>query len=354
MTGLLTFVFVIIIIVGFHESAHFLFMKMWGVKVIRFSIGFGPILVTKKIGETDYQIAAIPLGGYVLPLSRRMEESSDYKMYLEPDHPEKYFESKPAWQRVVIYLAGPLSNLFFAFILYFFLFVAIGIPSPTTVIEGVAEKSPAESVGIRAGDKLEYVDDFKVIVWDDFVKLLKESDGRELKLGFLRGGEMLEFKVSPRKDISNGVTTYRIGVSCAMVYAKMGFSHALIEAYADTKGATLAYAGFFKELFTGKSNKESFGGPIMIYQITAESVKHGVAAVIGLMIMLNMSLFAFNLLPIPGLDGGQIYPILFEMFTGIKMSKTVEKYWQISGIFLLLLLFVFATWNDLSRLFSRK
>lgn len=353
MNGLLTFVFIIVVIVGFHESAHFLFMKLWGVKVIRFSIGFGPVLLSKKIGETEYQIAAIPLGGYVLPLSRKMDDAEDYKVHAEPNNPEKYFESKPPWQRVIIYLVGPLSNLLFAFILYFFLFTCIGLPNATTTLGGVALNYPAAQSGLKAGDKIQIVNGTEVKTWKDIVDSIDKSAGQPLKMSVLRDNKQKEFVVTPKGEMDGDKKVYRIGVQPALEYVKMDSGMALKEAVTDTAGATMAYAAFFKKLFTGQAEKGSFGGPIMIYQMAEQSAKQGWIAVVGLMIMINMSLFAFNLLPIPGLDGGQIYPNLFEMVTGIKMSPRVEQYWQTLGVMILLSIFVLAMWNDIVRLLTK-
>ncbi len=353
MSGLLAFVAVIIVIVGFHESAHFLFMKLWGVKVIRFSIGFGPVLFSRKIGETEYQIAGIPLGGYVLPLSRKMDNMDGYEEHAEPNAPEKYFEFKPAWQRMVIYLVGPLSNLLFAFVLYFLLFTCVGLPNETTALAGVAENSPAAQAGLKAGDRIEFIDGKKTENWSDIVSGIRKSAGKPMKIGVLRDKERKEFTAIPKEEKTKDGKIYRIGIAPVFEYLKMPPGKALKESAVDTYGATMAYANFFKELFMGKAQKDSFGGPIMIYQVTAESAKQGAMAIFGLMIMLNMSLFAFNILPIPLLDGGQIYPALFEMATGIKMSPRFEYCWQAAGMLILGSLFILATWNDLVRLFFK-
>ncbi len=353
MSGLLTFVLIIIVIVGFHESAHFLFMKLWGVKVIRFSIGFGPVLFNKKIGETEYQFAVIPLGGYVLPLSRKMDNMDGYKEHAEADAPEKYFEAKPAWQRMVIYLVGPLSNLLFAFVLYFLLFTCIGLPNETTVLAEATADYPAAQAGVKAGDRIEFIDGKEMKKWSDIVSGIRKSAGKTMKIGVLRDKEKKEFIVTPKEEETKDGKIYRIGITPALEYLKMPPGRALKESAVDTYGATMAYANFFKEPFTGKAKRDSFGGPIMIYQITAESAKQGAMAIFGLMIMLNMSLFAFNILPIPLLDGGQIYPALFEMLTGIKMSARFEYYWQAAGMLILGSLFILATWNDLVRIFFK-
>lgn len=353
MAGLLTFVFIIVVIVGFHESAHFLFMKLWGVKVIRFSIGFGPVLVSRKIGETEYQIAAIPLGGYVLPLSRKMAGEEDYKQYAEPADSGKYFEAKPAWQRMVIYLAGPLSNLLLAFVLYFLLFTCIGLPNPTTTISEVAENYPAAQAGMLSGDKIQFVNGMKINTWIDVQNCIRKSGGRKLKILALRGEERKEFIVAPKVEkAGDGSALYRIGVSVAFDYLKMDLVSAFKEAVGDTWGATMAYMDFFKKAFTGQGDRKSVGGMIMIYQMSERSAEQGLMAIVGLMIMLNMSLFVFNILPIPVLDGGQIYPALFEMATGIRPSEKFNHYWQNLGLLILGSIFILAMWNDISRLLA--
>ncbi len=351
MTGMITFILMISIIIGFHESAHFLFMKLWGVKVIRFSIGFGPVLVRKKIADTEYQIAAIPLGGYVLPLSRDLPK--EYEQYRELNHPEKYFETKPAWQRMVIYLVGPLSNLLFAFVLYFILSAFIGIPNQTTTLAEVAKNFPAEQAGLKAGDIVEMIDGQKIENWEDAKTHIQKSGGAQIRIRISRNNKKMELTATPKEYETAEGKIFMIGVSPAVQYRTVDPFTALKESVKDTAGAVVAFAGFFKQLFSGKAKRNSMGGVIMIYQVTAESAKYGWVAIIGLMVMINLNLFVFNILPIPLLDGGQIYPALFEMITGIKPSKRFSLIWQNIGIALLGSLFLLATYNDLERLWPK-
>lgn len=350
MTGAITFILVILIIISFHEFAHFLFLKLWGVKVIRFSVGFGPVLIRKKIGETEYQLAAIPLGGYVLPLGHGLPEK-EYGKYLEPNNPEKYFETKPAWQRMVIYLAGPLSNLLFAFVLYFILSAFIGSPNQTLTLSEVAKDSPAEQAGMRIGDTVEMINGTVIKTWEDMRINIQNSNGKPIKFQISRKNEKLELTVTPKESETPTGKRFLIGIAPTLEYVKMDSFSALKEATKDTAGGVMAFANFFKELFTGKTKRGDLGGVIMIYQVTAESAKYGWVAIIGLMIMLNLNLFVFNILPIPLLDGGQIYPALFEMITGIKPSPGFNKIWQKIGIVILGSLFLLAMYNDLERLF---
>ncbi len=353
MKGLLAYVFVLVVIIGLHEFAHFLFCKIWGVKVIRFSIGLGPVLIGRKIGETEYQIAAIPLGGYVLPLSRKMDNMEGYEIHAEPDHPEKYFESKPPWQRVVIYLVGPLSNLLQAFVLCLGLTLLIGLPHPTNFVGALVVGYPAEQSGLKPGDRIDSVGGQPVSDWEDVVRGINSGGGKAVKILVLRDSEKKEFLMTPKAENAGGETIYRIGIKPAVGYNKVPPGLALKVSAVYTASTSKFYMGYFLKLFTGRVNMKGLSGPIGIYQVTDASAKQGWVAIIELMIMLNMSLFALNLLPIPGLDGGQIYPNLFEMLTGIKMSPKFEEVWRTLGVLMILSIFALAMWNDIARLFGK-
>jgi len=348
MTGAIAFVVVFSIIVGFHEGAHFLFMKMFGVKVIRFSIGFGPVLFRRKIGETEYQIGAIPLGGYVLPLS--MGLPAEYDEHKEPNHPEKYFESKPALQRMIIYLVGPLSNLLFAFLIYLVLFATLGKFSGTTTLASVNKDSPADIAGLKVGDVVRSVDGAPVISWDEVRNYIQKKNEKPIRFSVSRSGKNLEVIITPREENTESGKRFLIGILPKVKATRLGISESAKEAIKVTGTALGMFWDFFRKLVTGGAKKDSVGGIIMIFQATSESARQGWLALLDLMIMLNLNLFFFNILPIPLLDGGQIYPALFEMVTGIKPGERFNRVWQYIGVVMLLSLFLLGTYNDIMRL----
>lgn len=360
MTGAIAFVVVFSIIVGFHEGAHFLFMKLFGVRVIRFSIGFGPVLFRKKIGETEYQIGAIPLGGYVLPLSQNLPD--EFKECKEPNHlercsgqkelnhPDRYFESKPALQRMLIYLVGPLSNLLFAFLIYFALFATIGVFSGTTTLASVNKNSPAEIAGLKAGDVIQAVEGKQVSTWDEVRNLIQMNKGAPIHFRVVRSGEVLNVTVVPKEENTEGGKRFLIGILPETKSTPLSLSESLKAAVRVTGTALGMFWDFFRKLLSGGAEKKDVGGIIMIYQATSASAQQGWLALLDLMIMLNLNLFFFNILPIPLLDGGQIYPALFESITGIKPSARFNQMWQYIGVAMLLSLFLLGTYNDIARL----
>ena len=348
MNGAIAFVVVFSIIVGFHEGAHFLFMKWFGVKVIRFSIGFGPVLFRKKIGETEYQIGAIPLGGYVLPLSQNLPD--EFNEHKEPNHPEKYFESKPALQRMLIYLVGPLSNLLFAFLIYLALFATLGKFSGTTTLASVNKNSPAEIAGLKVGDVVRAIDGTAVSTWDEVRNHIQKMNGTPIRFSVARSGLNLDVVVTPREEDTESGKRFLIGILPEVKSTRLGITESISEAGKVTMTALGMFWDFFRKLVTGGAEKESVGGIIMIYQATSASANQGWLALLDLMIMLNLNLFFFNILPIPLLDGGQIYPALFESITGIKPSARFNQMWQYIGVVMLLSLFLLGTYNDLARL----
>lgn len=348
MIGAIAFVVVFSIIVGFHEGAHFLFMKWFGVKVIRFSIGFGPVLFSKKIGETEYRIGAIPLGGYVLPLSQNLPD--EFNEHKEPNHPEKYFESKPALQRMLIYLVGPLSNLLFAFLIYFALFATIGVFSGTTTLASVNKNSPAEIAGLKVGDVIQAVEGKQVSTWDEIRNLIQMTKGAPIHFRVVRSNEVLNVTVVPKEENTESGKRFLIGILPETKSTPLSLTESLKASVRVTGTALGMFWDFFRKLLSGGAEKKDVGGIIMIYQATSASAQQGWLALLDLMIMLNLNLFFFNILPIPLLDGGQIYPALLESITGIKPSPRFNVVWQYIGVAMLLSLFILGTYNDLARL----
>src|SRR6516164_6221130 len=190
MLTLLSAIVVLGVLIFVHELGHFIFAKLFRVGVEKFSLGFGPKLVGRKIGETEYLISSFPLGGYV----KMVGETADGEV--PPEDEERSFAGKHPLQRIAIVAAGPLSNLFFAYVVFIVVFM-VGVPSATTRIGEVIEGKPAARAGIKAGDLIASVNGAPVTRWEDFAKTIAESKGKPVSLQVRRGADTVSLTVSP-------------------------------------------------------------------------------------------------------------------------------------------------------------
>lgn len=347
--ALLAFCLVVSIVVGFHEFAHLLAAKFFGVKVVRFSIGFGPKLVSVKLGETEYTISLWLLGGYVKPLT---EDLTAAERGSEPR--ERYFESKPAWQRFLIFLAGPVSNLFLAFLLLAGLFYFVGLPEALTTLAEIVPNSPAMEAGLLPEDKIVAVNDSPVNSWEEVTAGIRNSNGQAINFKVERGTETLSFAVKPKEMPVPGGKRLVVGIVPRVINQPQSVSRSLKLGLLTTKEALKSFAYFFQRLFSGEGSRKDFGGMIMIYQSSGQSAQAGFSDLIGFIILLSLNLGVFNLLPIPLLDGGQLYPILFEMLTGIRPNKKFIAVWNGLGVVILVSLLLLGCYNDLERIYNAK
>ena len=351
MLSALAFIAVLALLIGFHEMAHLVVAKLFGVKVIRFSLGFGPVMTKQKIGETEYVISLIPLGGYIQPLSEDspMEDQ-------EPNRPEKYYEAKPTWQRFLIFLAGPVANLLLAFVFLAGLFYFVGVPidySNSAVMGEVLEGSPAEKAGLKLKDKILAVNGEEISSWVSLVEKIRASKGETVKLKVERAKEILEISVTPKEQETPEGKKFFIGIAPELIYEKPGLIKAVKLGSVRTWEYTMIFADFFKKVLKLEAERNSVGGIIMIGQATYRATNQGIVALVELLIFLSMNLFVFNILSIPLLDGGHLYPILFEMFTGIKLGKKFFAVWQGIGIVLVLSIILLGFYNDLERILQK-
>lgn len=351
--------FVLGILIGFHEFAHLLMCKLFGVSVARFSFGFGPKLFSFRIGETEYRIALIWLGGFVEPYS--VEAKNDPGKGADPElgtpkyKPEQCLESASAWKRCLVYLAGPFSNLFLSMALAIGLFFFVGIPKPTLVVKEVIPNSPAAQVGIQPGDRIVSLNGAKFSSPELFISNLQAIHGAPVWIGIVRNAVFKEFMVTPEvREISPGVRSNLIGVAFLTEEVRQGFFQSIRYGFKFTIAVLDIFYDWFLKLFSGQMrSEETVGGPIMIGEVIVKAARRGWVELLDIMIMISMNLFFFNILPIPLLDGGQIYPALYEVVTRRKPSIGFLRIWQLSGILFLAFLLLLGLRNDLLRLFFK-
>ncbi|MBM4324774.1 MAG: RIP metalloprotease RseP [Deltaproteobacteria bacterium] len=352
------FILVIGILVFVHELGHFLLAKKLGVGVITFSLGFGPKLIGRKIGETQYQISAIPLGGYVKLIGEDRGEE------LKEEDRARSFSSQPIWKRTLIICAGPFFNIFLTLVIYCFSFGIFGLPQePLPLppkIGGLSSGLPAEKAGLKQGDLIISIDNMGVTTWDDVVSIVRKSEGKELSIKIKRNGEMIEFKIIPEisKDPppQGEKTLYVIGIVAPLEemtfrYKRIGPLEAIYEGSLQTWHLTKLMMVVLWKMVSGDISPKTIGGPIQIAQEAGKQGKKGIPYLLGLIAILGINLGLINLFPIPILDGGHLLFLGIEAILGKPVSIKKMEIAQQIGLVLIILLMIYAFHNDLRRLF---
>jgi regulator of sigma E protease len=239
MNTIVSFILVLAVLIFVHELGHFIFAKLFGVRVLKFSLGFGPKLLGKVVGGTEYVISAFPLGGFV----KMFGENPDEQQIDEVDR-RVSFSHKSVMARFCIVIAGPLFNLLFAIVLFFGLFIVIGVPQPvdTTLVGKVNADSPAFAAGLKAGDEILSIDGRPTLHWEDVLEGVKRSEGRQLTMAIRRGQEKITLAVAPLRDSVKNVfgeeveQRYMIGIvkDDKVEYRRVGPVQAFIDACRQT------------------------------------------------------------------------------------------------------------------------
>ncbi|MHB9097804.1 MAG: RIP metalloprotease RseP, partial [Syntrophales bacterium] len=333
-----------------HELGHFLMAKRAGVGVLKFSLGFGPRIIGKKIGETEYLLSLIPLGGYVKLLGESPGEE------LSAEEEKRSFLKQTVLKRIGIVAAGPFFNILLA-LLIFTAVNMIGLPVLTSEIGGLQPGSAAIEAGLKTGDMITGIDGTAVKKWDEISEIISNSKGRSLRIAVRREGAPLEVTVVSRRMKSTNlfgetVEAYKIGISPSprTVVERLNPLSAFVTGIGQTwKISKLTVVSIVK-MFQGIVSPKTLGGPIMIAQIAGAQVREGIVPFILFMALLSINLAILNLLPIPVLDGGHLFFYLIEMVTGHEVSLRWREMAQQIGFVLLILLMIFVFMLDIERL----
>lgn len=339
-------------LIFFHELGHFLAAKSFAVGVKTFSLGFGPRLFGFKKGTTEYQVAAFPLGGFV-----SMVGEADPKDIPEPFTEKDSFALRPAWQRLIIIVAGPLFNIVLAWLIYWGLFYTHGQEYYIPEVGAISAESPASAAGVLPGDVILAVNGAPVTRWDDIVTAVMESRGNPMLLELNRGGKIIDVSATPkpfeRKTLFGETkTSWAIGITPSGATGKHAFG--LFEAAGQGARHSLLVTKLIGEsivkMFERVVPLESMGGPIRIAKEIHQQASSGSAAgVLLLAAFISLNLGLLNLLPVPVLDGGHIVFILLEMIRRKPASERVQEITARIGVALLLGLMLFVTYNDISK-----
>lgn len=337
-------VFVFGMLVLVHEFGHFVTAKLTGMRVDEFAIGFGPKIFSAKYGETRYSLRAIPLGGF-----------NDIAGMDPSDNPagERGFCEKPVLSRMIVILAGSFMNFVLPVILFFGIYAAVGVAKPAVepVIGGIVANMPAEAAGLEAGDKILSVNGAAVTTWEDFVLKLKAVEANApVEISYERAEKTATVSVTPEFDEKS--QRVLIGVQSSTVYEPQGIISAFALAVEHTKDIMLFMLTALAGIFMAPSQAE-LAGPIGIAQMAGQVAETGFVPLLNFAALLSLNLGIINLLPVPALDGGHFVGLAIEAVRGKPMSAKAMMYTQRVGIALLLALMLFATMNDLLRVFSK-
>lgn len=331
------------ILIVVHEAGHMVVARWCGMRVEKFSIFFGPVLARFRRGETTYQISAIPLGGYVQIAGMNPQEAL-------PAGDTGSFENKSVWARLATIVAGPATNYLCAVVFCLGLFMIWGMPNPTvtTKVDGVVGGGPADTAGIRPGDRIRRIDGKEVQSPEEVRNAVGASTGRRLAFELERAGDRVPVQVQPRPRQGGG---FEIGVKfeIAQAWEPVSTGRAVGAALEWPAQATVAVLGNLWRIVRGREKAE-VGGPVEIVRQLKRGFETGMRDALQLLTVLNLMLCIFNLLPIPALDGGRLAFLAYTAVTRRRVNPRVEAAVHTAGFVLLLLLFVLVTYNDIVKL----
>ena len=337
------FVFGLLVLV--HEFGHFITAKITGMRVDEFAIGFGPKLISKKRGETVYSLRVIPLGGF-----------NDIAG-MDPDNNpagERGFCEKPVLSRMIVILAGAAMNFVLPIVLFFLIFMVIGEAQPSTepIIGNVIAGLSAEKAGLKPDDRILSVNGQNVATWTEFTDKLKNmEEGQDVQLKYQRGDQVNEVTLTPKyvKEENRAL----IGVHNAIIYENRTALESLTLAVDHTKKITIAMLEAIAGLFKDPDQTKNLAGPIGIIQMSGQVAERGFIHLLDFAALLSINLGIVNLLPVPVLDGGHFVNLCIEAVRGKPLGARAIAYTQRVGIALLLMLMIFATKNDIVRVFLK-
>ncbi|MGE4311001.1 M50 family metallopeptidase [Desulfovibrio sp.] len=368
-------------LIFFHELGHFAVARSLGMGVSTFSLGFGPKILKRTWGKTEYALSLVPLGGYVA-LVGEQEDSELPEGFTR----EESFSLRPAWQRLLVVAAGPVANMLLAWLLCWILAFGWGTPLLLPQVGGLVENGPAAKAGVQAGDTIVRIDGQPIVAWDDMTRAIARSNGQPLSVELERphkaapnGAEGAAGEDGTPTDATSGQDSPPPSIMTVEIRPEMSVrktifgedEKAWLVGIRNTGAVRLVQHGFWGSAAAGASQAsdmlaltwksfvklvervvplDQVGGPIMIMQMVGKQAHEGIAGLLALAALISINLGVLNLLPIPVLDGGQIVFCLWEMIFRRPVNARVQEYAMRAGLALLVALMLLATYNDLWRI----
>ena len=358
------FIFVLTIVVFFHELGHFMVARWCGVKIDAFSVGFGrEIFGWYDRKGTRWKVAMIPLGGYVKFAGDENAASvpnPELIAAMSEEERRSTFIAKPVWQRMAVVVAGPVANFILSIVIFAAVFMLFGRVVTTPLVDKVEPNSAAAAAGLQQGDLITAIDGDAITTFQDLQRVVSMSAGEKLLLDVRRDGQVLEVSVTPQlKEIKDRFgNPQQVGILGVARSPKpedyktihYGPVSALGEGARQTYYVVAQTVGYLVKVVQGRESADQLGGPIRVAQVSGEVATLGFVPLLTLAAILSVSIGFLNLLPIPMLDGGHLAYYVAELIRGKPLSERVQDIGFRIGMAVVLLLMIFATWNDVLRL----
>jgi len=362
MNYIIPFIFLITVVVFIHEYGHYYFAKKFGVGITDFSIGFGKEIFgwCDKSG-TRWKICWIPLGGYVKFFGDRnvfseSEQKEIIDKYSEKDR-KKLFILKPLYQRSLIVAAGPFANFVLAILIFVMINMTVGKDMTPAVIDEVKKNSPAFHSGMKKNDKILFINNRKVESILQVSTFINSSTSETINFLILRNNQEISLIVKPdlvdgKDSLGNSVKKRMVGIKLSALNNEfkketLGPSKAFYYSIKEVWFVTITSLNYLSKMITGEADSSQLGGPIRIAKITGQVAEYGIVPFFSIMAYISISLGLINLFPIPMLDGGHLMFYLYEAIFGRPLSQKVQEGFFRIGLFFLLFLMFFVTFNDL-------
>lgn len=351
LIGLIAFIFMLSVIVIIHEFGHFMVARHFGVYCHEFSIGMGPAIYQHQGKETMFSIRAIPLGGYVMMAGEEDGSQDEQEEWLKAVPEERRLNTKPCYQQILVMLAGIVMNALLAWVIFVGLAMAKGyvVEDAKPIVYAVQENTPAEEAGLKKGDhivkatcngeSIKPSTQYELLEWAQY-------NHDTIDLTIKRNKEIIHTSLKPSYDKENSV--YLFGYQAAAYARKTAWYEGFGNGTKDWLDSGSAIFSSLNHLIHGQG-LENLSGPVGIFSVTSKSTQMGLSSYLSLFAMISLNIGIFNAIPIPALDGGRILILLIEKMLHRKISTQVVERIIMASFALLLLIFFYATYNDILR-----
>jgi regulator of sigma E protease len=346
LTTILATIFVLGVLVFFHELGHFLVAKRAGIRVEKFSLGFPPTLISKRWGETEYAIGIIPLGGYV----KMAGENPGEETRGEPWE----FMSKPVWKRFLVIFAGPFMNFLLAVLVLAGIYYFRGVEVNAVYINSVIAGGPAEKAGIRPGDMIVSAEGEKIESFVQLADIINKKVQEPLVITWQRGDRLFTDTIVTAREFSrsssgDSVAIGIIGITPKYVYRQLGIAGALATGFDRSVFYVEKVIEFVWGLLNRTNEPKNIGGPIFIARLAGTTARAGFDILLEFLAILSVNLAVLNIMPIPVFDGGHLVFLLIEKLKGSPLSLKARMVAQQIGFAFIIILVLFVTFNDITR-----
>ncbi len=334
-------IIILAILILVHELGHFWVARRIGIPVYEFSLGFGKKLYSTRKNGVEYSLRLIPLGGFVRMAGEEQGDMND---------PEGFNNRKP-WEKMAVSFSGPFMNFVLAILIfiYSFAFIGLGFPSDDPVVGEVLKDKPAYEAGLQKNDRILSMNGSEIDSWEEFVGTIQSNEaGSSLVTEVERDGQVRTLTMISTLDNSTGNPI--VGVYPQINFVRQGIIESIRLGFVQTYQMTLALLGGLAMLFTGGASSSDLAGPVGITSMVGEAARGGMVYLLSFTAFLSLNLGIINLLPIPALDGSKMVFALIEKIRRKPMDPEKEGFIHWLGFMFLMLIILFATYNDIVRL----